>query len=691
MWTAEFMAYDTGDNDGDGAPDNAAGPRSAAQAAQQGRDWDLLAPKAMPSPAGGLTYTKAQVDAMFLDRGARTVPLMVVGYVNDGAVALKPETPNLGAPYGPTATYGQQPVHWDPAWFLYDQAYNAGWTAQQRLDHVVRQGVTGVFVLDLDNATLRSEMVEYYARDLFPSDASKLRYDGGLIDVLGPNNVPVLTSTAGGSYTGYTKNSYVTRNRQLVVDANAALSIAVIPNGLVDGDAYADTAANGLGHTSRLLTAANLGMVENFARGPNSAVTAWATNAALEADVDMLVNAEGTLGKGLLCITKLWPSAGYGSTEATMLANSKQWCRYSFGMFLLGAAGRSYFSFRDDTPDKTHRRLDYPTPDNPGTPTHGRRRQFQSQFYGGDRWFDRVALGLPLTTGYTKQARNTANNQVTGLYRRDFQYGQVWVNNTASDQFVTIPGNSSFRYVEFASATELAGGSSQTVPAHSSLILTYVRTVTTPPKPVYLADAATAVTASSAVFHAHTTDTTVTGVTFNLSDGRSLIGPGSSSPFTYAPGTILRASTNYSYTATFRVASGSEVSTNSASFTTSADTTAPTWTDGSPRTTVVLDRIQIDEFMATDYEGIDHYEVTRTGGVGGAVVTNVPPSASPTFTDTSVARNVNYSYSIKAVDAAGNLSSAIVVPVTSAPDPPPPPPGSPDDPNAGPHIGRIYT
>lgn len=697
--TLEFKAYDTQDDT------NNAGPRSAAQAAQQFRDFDASAPKVLPSPGGAQTYTKAQVDAGYLDRGARVAPLRIFGYVNEGAVALPANGPVFAGPYGPTVTYAQVP-RWDPSHYVYDTTYSGAWNNATRLAHVVKTSGTGVFVLDLDNATLKNAMRDYYFRDLNPVDTTKLTYDAVLIDVLGPNNVPLLVSDDGGDYGGFTKYSYVTRNAKLVtairvqnLTAAADQKLPVMPNGLVNGEYYADTdsSAAGNGYTQRLIEAGELGMAENALRNPNTAWNAWPTRARLEAEADMLVHAESTLGKGILWCVHLWCTNGYGAASGggkfedysgtTAIDNSKQWNRLGFGVFLLGANGRSYYSFRDDTPGKPHRALDYPV--SPvGTPSQGRRRQFQSQFYGGDRWFDRVKLGRGTTTGYTKRATDTSGTARDDLYKRNFETGQVWVNNSTTDRFVTIAGTSADRYVEFASATELAGGSSQRVPARSSLILSYVRSIVTPPRPDYLVDAATSVGATGAVLHAHTTDTTVTGATFTVTGVGSFAASQSSSPFSVDLTGVLHAATAYTFSASFAISTGGEPSTNTRNFTTTADVTAPAWSDSSPQYVVVLDRIQIDSLLATDYEGVDHYEVTRTGGVGGAVVTEIPASESPLFVDTSHARDTDYDYSIIAVDAAGNESSAIVVSVTSAPTPPDP---ADDDPNAGPHVGRIQS
>ncbi|NML52035.1 alpha-amylase [Streptomyces sp. R302] len=58
---------------------------------------------------------------------------------------------------------------------------------------------------------------------------------------------------------------------------------------------------------------------------------------------------------------------------------------------------------------------------------------------------------------------------------------------------------------------------------------------------------------------------------------------------------------------------------------------------------------------ATDDRGVTKYQVTRVGGTTGTVVTDV---GSTVFSDTNLAERTAYTYTVKAVDAAGNVSAA---------------------------------
>ncbi|AWE53556.1 carbohydrate binding domain-containing protein [Streptomyces nigra] len=58
---------------------------------------------------------------------------------------------------------------------------------------------------------------------------------------------------------------------------------------------------------------------------------------------------------------------------------------------------------------------------------------------------------------------------------------------------------------------------------------------------------------------------------------------------------------------------------------------------------------------STDDTGVTGYQVTRTGGTRGEVVSDV---GSTVFSDTGLEENTAYSYTVRAVDAAGNVSAA---------------------------------
>nr|BDS38157.1 alpha-amylase [Streptomyces dimorphogenes] len=78
---------------------------------------------------------------------------------------------------------------------------------------------------------------------------------------------------------------------------------------------------------------------------------------------------------------------------------------------------------------------------------------------------------------------------------------------------------------------------------------------------------------------------------------------------------------------------------------------------------------------STDNVGVTGYQVTRTGGTRGTTVTDV---TSTVLSDTGLEANTAYSYTVRAVDAAGNTSAASAAArVTTASAPAEPPTGTP--------------
>ncbi|MFJ4624131.1 carbohydrate binding domain-containing protein [Streptomyces sp. NPDC088812] len=79
--------------------------------------------------------------------------------------------------------------------------------------------------------------------------------------------------------------------------------------------------------------------------------------------------------------------------------------------------------------------------------------------------------------------------------------------------------------------------------------------------------------------------------------------------------------------------------------------TAPTGVQASATNTSVV----VSWNAATDDTGVTGYQVTRTGGTKGSMVTDV---TSTVFSDTGLEENTAYTYTVRAVDAAGNVSAA---------------------------------
>ena len=126
------------------------------------------------------------------------------------------------------------------------------------------------------------------------------------------------------------------------------------------------------------------------------------------------------------------------------------------------------------------------------------------------------------------------------------------------------------------------------------------------------------------------------------------------SPTSYSD-TGLTANTTYSYTVKAVDASGNtSVASPSASATT-PDTTAPTPPTSVTATAVSETQINLSWSGANDNVGVTGYRIFRNGGATPIATVGASPT---TYSNTGLSAGTTYSYTVKAVDAAGNLSAA---------------------------------
>ncbi len=123
--------------------------------------------------------------------------------------------------------------------------------------------------------------------------------------------------------------------------------------------------------------------------------------------------------------------------------------------------------------------------------------------------------------------------------------------------------------------------------------------------------------------------------------------------------TGLTSGQTYSYTVTARNADGESVQ-SAALLVTTPDTVAPSVPANLQAPTVNVNQVVLTWNNSSDNVGLPSYEVFRDGVFLSAAPTN-------TFTDTSVAANTSYSYTVRAKDAAGNFSNQSTAQVVTTP------------------------
>jgi chitodextrinase len=130
-----------------------------------------------------------------------------------------------------------------------------------------------------------------------------------------------------------------------------------------------------------------------------------------------------------------------------------------------------------------------------------------------------------------------------------------------------------------------------------------------------------------------------------------------SSGTAYTDSTVA-ASTQYTYTVTAVDAAGNEsTASTGATVTTPAggttDTTPPSTPTNLTATASSSTAVSLSWTASTDNVGVTGYNVYRNGGS-----TPIGTATGTTYSDTSVAASTPYTYTVKAFDAAGNLSAA---------------------------------
>ncbi|MFB9247083.1 glycosyl hydrolase family 18 protein [Sphaerisporangium melleum] len=224
----------------------------------------------------------------------------------------------------------------------------------------------------------------------------------------------------------------------------------------------------------------------------------------------------------------------------------------------------------------------------------------------------------------------------------------AWAPNTwyAVGAIVTYQGVD-YRCIQ--AHTSLVGWEPPNVPALWGPI-TGGGDTTAPSAPGSLRSTATTSTSVSLAWNASTDNVGVTG--YNVYRGSTLVTTVTGT--TYTDGG-LTANTAYSYTVKARDAAGNvSAASNTVNVTTpggGGDTTAPS-TPGNLRSTgTTSSSVSLAWNASTDNVAVTGYNVYR----GSTLVTTV---TGTTYTDGGLAANTTYAYTVRARDAAGNLSAA---------------------------------
>jgi chitodextrinase len=174
--------------------------------------------------------------------------------------------------------------------------------------------------------------------------------------------------------------------------------------------------------------------------------------------------------------------------------------------------------------------------------------------------------------------------------------------------------------------------------------------ITPPSVPDNIQKTGSTVTSVSLSWDASTDDVGVAG--YHVYRDGNLVGSPGGTSFT---DTGLTVSSSYTYTISAFDAAGNESAQSAPFSTSSSDDTTPPSTPTNVHTTTVLDgSISLAWTASTDDVGVTGYKIYRDGNLVGT-------STTTSYTDNSLNPSTNYSYTIKAYDAANNVSPASAV------------------------------
>jgi chitodextrinase len=261
-----------------------------------------------------------------------------------------------------------------------------------------------------------------------------------------------------------------------------------------------------------------------------------------------------------------------------------------------------------------------------------------------------VIIAYPGTPAITSSLSNTSNQYEQISYTITGSYGPT--SFAASSLPAGLSLNTATGVISGSIAT--AGTYSTTISATNSagtgtatLVWTVNADTSAPSVPTGLSAATTTGTSSVLSWSASTDNVAVASYEIEL-NGASW---GTTTATTIAIGGLLPGT---SYTVAVRASdlAGNQSSWSSPlGITTTSDTTAPTTIAYVKDATETTDTVTLVWSRSSDAQGIAGYNVYRNG-------TFVGTTTGRSFVDTGLAASTSYSYTIKAFDVAGNLSSA---------------------------------
>lgn len=271
----------------------------------------------------------------------------------------------------------------------------------------------------------------------------------------------------------------------------------------------------------------------------------------------------------------------------------------------------------------------------------------------GDSTPPTVSLGSPTAN---QQVSGTLNMTATASDASGISQVKFLVDGTVVNTDTTSPyayswnsaGVANGTHTVTAQATDGAGNSA-TSTAVTITVNNAVSCTGNPTVPGNLRVTGTTTSGVSLAWDASTAATACTLQGYKIYRNGTLI---TTAPGTSYSDTGLAPNTTYSYTiAAVDTSSHTSAQTAAVTGTTGADSAAPSVPTNLRSTMTTANSVALAWNASTDNTGVTAYDVFRNG-------TKVGSPTTTAFTDSGLAPNTTYSYTVKARDAAGNSSAA---------------------------------
>ena len=259
------------------------------------------------------------------------------------------------------------------------------------------------------------------------------------------------------------------------------------------------------------------------------------------------------------------------------------------------------------------------------------------------------------TTGVTATevdlAWDAANDDVgvTGyrIYRDGAKVGEV-DGSTLAYSDTTVSDASSYAYT--VAALDAAGHES----APSAAAVANTPDATKPSAPSGLTATAVSANRIDLAWNAASDNVGVTEYRIYRDGSATPIASVDGSTLTYSD-TSVSAATTYTYTVTAADAAGHESDASNSASASTGDNVAPSKPTGLSASAVSGIQINLSWTASSDNVGVTAYRIYRDGSANPVATVNAPATS---YNDTGLTPATAYTYTVKAVDAAGNASDA---------------------------------